>query len=75
MGDYNLDESLDIQKYLDEIKGSRLIKSSITQPFQDAQFQFENGYVIKTFSSYDEAEPWRILKGEQSIYSALISLA
>ncbi len=75
VGDYNLDESLDIQKYLVEIKGSILIRSSITQPFQDARFEFENGYVIKTFSSYDEVEPWRILKDDQNIYSALISLA
>lgn len=75
VGDYNLDESLDIQKYLNEIKGSRLIRSSITQPFQDARFEFENGYVITTFSSYDEVEPWRILKDDQNIYSAIISLA
>lgn len=64
----------DASKYLKEIKGKKLLKSSVIQPFQDAKFEFENDYVIKTFSCYKNPTPWRILKDNQKkVYSANVS--
>lgn len=71
---WNADE--DRKQYFEEIKGKKLIKSSITHPFQDARFEFENGHVLKTFSCIKDPTPWSILKdNEKNVYSANVSLA
>lgn len=64
----------DASEYLNEIKGKKLIQSSVIPPFQDAKFEFENGYIIKTFSCYKNPTPWRIVKDNQKkVYLADIS--
>lgn len=64
----------DASTYLKDIKGKKLVKSSVIQSFQDAKFEFENGYIIKTFSCYKDPIPWRILKDNQKkVYSANVS--
>jgi hypothetical protein len=64
-GEFSLDEYPDIHQYLDEIKEKKLVKSSVADPFQDARFEFENGYVIKTFFCFKSSAPWKILKGNK----------
>ncbi len=75
-GEFSLENDIDIHQYLDEIKGKKLVQSSVTQPFQDAMFEFENKYVIKTFSCLKDPVPWRILENNrEEIYSAYVPLA
>ena len=74
-GEFSLDEHPDIHQYLDGIKGKKLVKSFINQPFKDAQFEFENGLIIKTFSCFKDPKQWSILKKDQDeVYSANIVL-
>jgi hypothetical protein len=75
-GEFSLDDYPDIHQYLDGIKEKRLLNSSVTNPFQDARFEFEDGYVIKTFSCYKDTIPWRIMKNNQEeVYAAKIVFA
>ncbi|MCH9634377.1 MAG: hypothetical protein S4CHLAM7_11250 [Chlamydiae bacterium] len=74
--EFTLDEHPNIDPYLDDFKGKKLIKSSVVDPFQDARFEFEDGYVIKTFSCLNNQTPWKILKDNQKkVYSANVPLA
>ena len=74
--DHTLGKNKNINQYLQRLIGKKLIKSSITHPFQDANFEFENGYVIKTFSCFKSQEQWGILKdNKETFFSANIPLA
>lgn len=58
------------EKYLDQIIGKKLIHSSMVKPFADAKLEFEDGWVIKTFSSWKEEKQWCILDNNNEKHSA-----
>lgn len=43
-------------QYLAQIIGKKLIRLSMVKPFTDAKFEFEDGWIIKTFSCWGRQE-------------------
>lgn len=59
---------------LDRIIGKKLTCVDLINSMMDARFQFEDGYVLKTFTCWRRSEQWQILKKSIPIFQATIKL-
>jgi len=55
--------------FLKMLKGKRIRQVKIANELKDAEFQFEDGYILKTFSCIRYSDQWKIKSSERDIFS------
>lgn len=70
-----LDEELNkIKRELMHLVGKNLKQIDVANPMMDARFQFEGGFILKTFSCCQKEEQWKIYEGKKLMFCASIPL-
>lgn len=64
-----------IRDRLSELVGKKLKQIDIANPMMDARFQFEDDYVLKTFTCCRAVKQWKICKQNELIFSADIQIS
>ena len=63
-----------IKSELVHLVGKKLKLIDIANPMMDARFQFEDGFILKTFSCCQTEEQWKIYEEKRLVFSAKIPL-
>jgi hypothetical protein len=66
--------NLDEQNKISELIGKRLVQVGIMETIMDAKFQFEDQYVLKTFTCCRLLNQWQIFSNQTAVFQATIQL-
>ena len=64
-----------IRNELSALIGKKLEQIDIANSMMDARFQFEDGYILKTFTCCGIIDQWKVYSKNKPIFSASIPLS
>jgi hypothetical protein len=68
-------QDVDFKEALSKLIGKKLLQVDTANSMMDGRFQFEEGYVIKTFTCYHSSPQWHIASKSAPIFEANIPFA